>query len=238
MSQLHLPGLAPLPAEHVVSVASVKHRSPFRYRAAKPGWCRASTNGWTAFLDQRVCRAFCWWCHCGIDGSGASGRRATLVEIDQVAAVPGDDHQSRRRFASPDRLETSSSQENVERLLSQDDPTPQAALRPSSESGGGFWLRVQAGSSLRNGRGISSLVSATLRRRIMDYAIRDRLSFIHGDGLESYASILATTGSILYRSSYTASEKKPGSRLHSLAGGSCGLIPSCQEVERRLPDDL
>lgn len=228
MSQLHLPGLAPLPAEHVINVASVKHRSPFRYPGGKT-WLVPRIYQWLDSLPHRPACLVEPFAGGAIVGLTAAAERLAnhviLVEIDdQVAAVwETIINRGEGLWLAEQIGDFKLTGENVERLLSRDDPTPQeralqTIVRNRVNRGGILAEGAGRLKSGENGRGISSRwYPATLRRRIIGIdAIRDRLSFIHGDGLEVIRQYIGNNEAVFFIDPpYTASEKKPGSRLYT-----------------------
>ena len=113
--------------------------------------------------------------------------------------------------------------ENVGGFLRRDNLTPQeralqTIVRNRVNRGG---ILAEGAGKLKfgeNGRGIRSRwYPATLRKRIIAIdAIRDRLSFVHGDGLEVMRQYGGNSEAVFFIDPpYTASEKKPGSRLYT-----------------------
>lgn len=228
MSQLHLPGLSPLPAEHVVNVASVKHRSPFRYPGGKT-WLVPRVYQWLNSLPHRPTCFVEPFAGGAIVGLTVAAERlaehVTLVEIDdQVAAVwETIINRGEGLWLAEQIGDFKLTAENVERFLRQDNLTPQehalqTIIRNRVNRGG---ILAEGAGKLKegeNGRGITSRwYPATLRKRITAiHAIRDRLSFIHGDGLEVMRQHLGNSEAVFFIDPpYTASEKKPGSRLYT-----------------------
>jgi len=228
MSQLYLPGLSPLPAEHVVNVASVKHRSPFRYPGGKT-WLVPRVYQWLDSLPHRPARLVEPFAGGAIVGLTVAAERladhVVLVEIDdQVAAVwemiinCGEGLWLAEQIA-----DFKLTAENVDRFLRRDNLTPQECalqtiVRNRVNRGG---ILAEGAGRLKfgeNGRGIRSRwYPATLRKRIIAIdAIRDCLSFIHGDGLEVMRQYSGDSEAVFFIDPpYTASEKKPGSRLYT-----------------------
>lgn len=216
------------PAEKVVNVASVKHRSPFRYPGGKT-WLIPRIFQWLGSLPDRpslLVEPFAGGAIVGLTTAFERlAKKALLVEIDeQVAAVwetvitCGEGPWLAQQIGEFDLTG-----ENVNRLLNQTDlPSKVRALQTIIKN------RVNHGGILaegsgklkygENGKGIRSRwYPATLQKRICDiHAIRDRLSFIQGDGLEvmrQYAD--REDAAFFIDPPYTASGKMPGSRLYT-----------------------
>lgn len=228
MSQLYLPGLSPLPAGHVVNVASVKHRSPFRYPGGKT-WLVPRIYQWLNSLPHRPARLVEPFAGGAIVGLTVAAERLTdqviLVEIDdQVAAVWETIINCGEGLWLAEQIgDFQLTAENVESFLRQDNLTPQeralqTIVRNRVNRGG---ILAEGAGKLKfgeNGRGIRSRwYPTTLWKRIVAIdAIRDRLSFIHGDGLEVMRQYVGDSGTVFFIDPpYTASEKKPGSRLYT-----------------------
>ncbi len=228
MSQLHLPGLSPLPAEHVVNVASVKHRSPFRYPGGKT-WLVPRVYRWLDSLPHRpefFVEPFAGGAIIGLTVAAEHlADHVVLVEMDdQVAAVWETIINRGEGLRLAKQIEDFKlTAENVDRFLRRDNLTPQeyalqTIVRNRVNRGG---ILAEGAGKLKfgeNGRGIRSRwYPATLRKRIIAIdAIRDRLSFIHGDGLEVMRQYIGNNDAVFFIDPpYTASEKKPGSRLYT-----------------------
>lgn len=194
--QLALPRLAtePMPASTVVNVATVPHRSPFRYPGGKT-WLVPLVRRWVKSLPNKprlFCEPFC--------GGGSVGlsmlfdglvEHLVLVELDEdVAAVW-------------EAMLNGEAGELAARIgdfqVTHDSVTKVLARPPKSVLDQAFATivrnRVQRGGILapgaslmkngENGRGLTSRWYAnTLQKRIRDIAsLRDKITFIRGDGL-------------------------------------------------------
>ncbi len=228
MQQLYLPNMEPLPTERVVNIASVKHRSPFRYPGGKTWlvprirkWMKSFPHPTKLFIEPFAGGAI-------IGLTVAFERMANhviLVELDEhVSAVwdviinkgkgPWLAEQIANFELTPDRVNT---------LLSQEDLSPrmqalQTIIKNRVNRGG---ILAKGAGKLKqgeNGKGIKSRwYPRTLQQRILDiHAIRERLSFIYGDGLDVMRKYADHPDAVFFIDPpYTASGKKPGSRLYT-----------------------
>jgi DNA adenine methylase len=227
MTQLSLPGFSS--PERIVNVASVRQRSPFRYPGGKT-WLVPLILQWLASLPpSRRVELVEPFAGGAIVGLSAAFERlvehATLVELDdQVAAVWS-------TIISEDQGAWLASQirsfdltsHAVDALLARENlPVRERALQTivKNRVNRGGILAAGAGKVKwgENGKGIASRwYPDTLAKRILDIvAIRDRLSFMHGDGLHvirqnSYRQDIA----FFIDPPYTAAGKKPGRRLYT-----------------------
>ena len=198
--ELHDPTVAYRTAEDVemtkpANVASVPQRSPFRYPGGKT-WLVPYARRWLRNQSRPVEQLIEPFAGGGIVGLTAAferlAKRVTLIEIDpEIAAVwftilGGDGPWLAERITSF-RLTPQSARSILE---SEPHSTEERAFVTIVRN------RVQRGGILapgagllkkgENGRGISSRwYPETLARRILNIAdIRDRITFIQGDGLE------------------------------------------------------
>jgi DNA adenine methylase len=227
MYQHSLPGLAQGPAEKVVNVASVKHRSPFRYPGGKT-WLVPRIIQWFARLPERprlFVEPFAGGAIVGLTVAFENLSDAVLLaDLDeQVAAVwnaiinQGDGPWLAEQIAAFDPTE-----ETVDRLLSQTGLTPrwrafQTIVKNRVNRGG---ILAEGAGRLKygeNGKGLRSRwYPTTLQKRILDLnALRERLNFVRADGLEIVQQYRHREDVVFFIDPpYTASEKKPGSRLY------------------------
>ncbi len=231
MRQLELPNVPPpnTPPEQVVNVASVKQRSPFRYPGGKT-WLVPRIHQWLASLPEGRRRAFIEpFAGGAIVGLSVAFERwaeqVTLVELDeQVAAVweviinRDQGEQLAQRISAFDLTP-----ENVERLLAENAPPLlerafQTIVKNRVNRGGILAAGAGRLKHGENGRGLASRwYPRTLQKRIRDIcAIRERLAFIHGDGLETIRQNLHRGDAVFFIDPpYTAAPKKPGRRLYT-----------------------
>jgi DNA adenine methylase len=217
----------PAQSTNIVNVASVTHRSPFRYPGGKT-WLVPRIRQWLRSLQALPCEfiePFAGGAIVGLTvGFEGLAQHVTLVEVDEdVAAVWQiifeDDlgHQLAQQI-----VEFQCTHEHVESLL---------AVEPATRAERAFQTivknRVHRGGILapgagliktgENGRGIASRwYPSTLKRRILDIAqVRERFCFIQGDGLTVIEQNLTRKDTVFFIDPpYTASSKRAGSRLY------------------------
>jgi len=233
MMQLELP-LMPAgeeDTERIVNVASVKQRSPFRYPGGKT-WLVPRVFRWLASLPEskrvEFIEPFAGGAIVGLSVAFEElARKVTLVELDeQVASVWNTIlTQDQGEWLAERILNFRLTPETVDSLLS---------TEPASERELAFQTivknRVNRGGILaegagrvkhgENGKGIKSRwYPNTLSRRILDIRnIRDRIQFIHGDGLKVIAETSDCNDVVYFIDPpYTAAGKKPGSRLYTFS---------------------
>jgi len=233
MSMRQLPLLAdekPVPPpSHIVNVASVPQRSPFRYPGGKT-WLVPHVRRWLKSLEHRPRVLLEPFAGGGIISLTVAFEQladhVVMVELDpEVAAVwhtiiQGDAAWLAERIATFDLDEvtlakalstpTQSVQELAFRTILRNRTNRGGILAPGAG-------RVKFG---ENGKGLRSRwYPLTISRRILDIArIRERITFIEGDGLDAmrrYADDAENTTFI--DPPYTASGKRAGSRLYRYA---------------------
>lgn len=230
MQPLPLPGFVlPSPQSVVVNVASVKHRSPFRYPGGKT-WLVPRARQWLMSLPedrrQELIEPFAGGAIIGL--SAAFERltdHVTLVELDDEVAAVWESiiTYNEGGWLAEQIRGFSLTRETVHTML-EHTPTSlrerafQTIVRNRINRGG--ILAPGAGKLKRgeNGKGIASRwYPETLARRILDIAaIRDRLTFIHGDGLDIIRRNLHRPDAVFFIDPpYTAAGKKPGHRLYT-----------------------
>jgi len=214
------------PTEHVVNVASVPQRSPFRYPGGKT-WLVPRIRQWLASLPWKpsvFLEPFSGGAIVGLTvASERLAEKVVLVELDeQVAAVwstiLSDDHEwLAERILSFDMTIENLRAELAHKATSVKRVAFQTILRNRTYHGG----IMAPGSSLirhgENGRGIKSRwYPATIARRIRAIAsIHDRIEFVRGDGIEairSYARFAKTA--MFVDPPYTVAGKRAGTRLY------------------------
>jgi DNA adenine methylase len=233
MQQLPLPGMSmdsQLPQQTVVNVASVPHRSPFRYPGGKT-WLVPRIRNWMSSIGRKTGQFVEPFAGGAIIGLTVAFERlaehVTLVELDEdVAAVWQTILTDEGAHWLADQIMTLEfSSDNVEQLLSTKAASiPEHALQTivkNRANRGGILAsgagRIKHGEA---GRGIASRwYPSTLRKRILDIArIRDRLTFIHGDAFAVIESMCSTNDAVYFVDPpYTASDKRPGKRLYNCA---------------------
>ncbi len=227
MRQQHLPGI--LPPEHVVNVASVKQRSPFRYPGGKT-WLVPTIRQWLLNLPphrrQEFVEPFAGGAIVGLSVAFEQlAAHVTLVELDeQVAAVwKAIITENQGEWLANQITSLDFCAETVEALLGSQpaslrDQALQTIVRNRINRGG---ILARGAGQVRygeKGRGIASRwYPATLSRRILDIVtIRDRLSFIHGDGLKVIRQFAPRQDAVFFIDPpYTALDSHPGKRLYT-----------------------
>lgn len=218
-----------LPADtrRVVNVASVKHRSPFRYPGGKT-WLVPRVRRWLLSLPQCPSEFFEPFAGGAIVGLTVAAEKladhVTLVELDaQVASVwqvilAGDAEWLADKIVSFEL-----SPETADDVLSNPPGTLeefafQTILKNRIQHSG--ILAPGAGRIKKgeNGKGIRSRwYPETISKRILDIvAIRDRLTFIHGDGLEVLRINAPRADAVHFIDPpYTVAGKRAGARLYT-----------------------
>lgn len=213
--------------DRVVNVASVPHRSPFRYPGGKT-WLVPRTRAWLGSLSETPTRFLEPFAGGGITGITVAAEKlaehVTLVELDrEVGAVwqvvtAGDAEGLAERILSFEMNDHAAAA-----VLAGTPDTPvERAFRTIVKN------RVNRGGILapgagvlkkgENNRGLSSRwYPDTLARRIRDLtALRERLTFIAGDGLEVLRSWSDDPHAVAFIDPpYTAGGKSAGSRLYT-----------------------
>lgn len=228
MSQPTLPGFGELSLDNVVNVASVKHRSPFRYPGGKT-WLVPRIRQWLSSrskLPTTFIEPFAGGAIVGLTVAFERlAERVILVELDEQVAAVWDAlvTKGEGKWLADQIIEFECTSENVDALLSRDGLTTrelafQTIVRNRVNHGG---IMAPGSGKLKhgeNGRGVTSRwYPATLSKRILDIdSIRDRLSFIHGDAFEIISQHATNKDAAFFIDPpYTASGKKPGNRLYT-----------------------
>ena len=224
--QLTMFGLPP--TEHVVNVASVPHRSPFRYPGGKT-WLVPRIRQWLKSFERPPSLLIEPFAGGAIVGLTAAFEELVehviLVELDaQIAAVWKTLLSSDAAWLADRILSFKLTIENVRSQLSKEngeirEQAFSAILKNRTYHGG----ILAPGSALiktgENGKGIRSRwYPETLAKRIRDISkIRDRFTFIHGDGIDIIQSHRHKKQAVFFIDPpYTAGEvgKRAGSRLY------------------------
>ncbi len=222
-----LPLFGGLDTGQIINVASVPHRSPFRYPGGKT-WFVPFVRQWLIALPKRPAEFVEPFAGGAIVGLSVAFEQlaghVTLVELDeQVAAVwetiiHGDYEWLANRIVSFDLTD-----ENVENTLAQtplscEEKAFQTILRNRINRGGILAHGAGKIKSGENGKGIKSRWYAdTLCKRILAIGkIRDRLTFVHGDGMQLLEQNSAGSDAVYFVDPpYTADGKKAGTRLYT-----------------------
>ena len=226
--QLYLPGMSP-PPEHIVNVASVKQRSLFRYPGGKT-WLVPRIYQWLTSLPQarrvEFIEPFAGGAIVGLTVAFEQlAEHVMLVELDEQVAAVWETiiNEDEGNWLAQQIVDFNLTAEAVDRLLEQNPSTVrERALQTIVQN------RVNRGGILapgagrlkygESGKGLTSRwYPRTLRRRILDIvAIRERLSFVHGDGLAVMHQHAKRDGVVFFIDPpYTAAGKRPGSRLYT-----------------------
>jgi DNA adenine methylase len=211
----------------IVNVASVKQRSPFRYPGGKT-WLVPRIRQWLYSLPERPKELFEVFAGGAIVGLTAAAEElaehVTLVELDeQVAAVWRAILGDAGEWLAEAIVSFDFSPENVERILSRSSASQrewafETILKNRVNHGG---ILAPGAGRIRTGEGSRGMSSRwypeTLSRRILSIvAIRDRISFIQGDGLQILREHASDTGAVFFIDPpYTAAGKRAGSRLYT-----------------------
>lgn len=233
MSMRQLPLLAnenpAPPSSSIVNVASVPQRSPFRYPGGKT-WLVPRIRRWLKSLHPRPRLLLEPFAGGGIISLTVAFEQLAdhviMVELDPAVAavwhtiIRGDAAWLAERIANFDLTSETLAKALAVQAQSVQEIAFQTILRNRTNRGGILAPgagRVKFG---ENGKGLRSRwYPLTISRRILDIArIRERITFIEGDGLEimrRYASDAQVATFI--DPPYTASGKRAGSRLYRYA---------------------
>lgn len=214
-------------ADEVVNVALVPQRSPFRYPGGKT-WLIPRIRQWLASQSSRPTELIEPFAGGGIVSLTAAFERlvdtVTMVELDdQVAAVWHTILEGQGAQLAHKILRFDVTPEAVQIVLARTDgESLEKAFRTIVKN------RVNRGGILapgaglvkhgENGKGLRSRwYPETLSKRIMNIAaIRDRICFIEGDGMEVLRQKAERADAAFFIDPpYTASGKKAGSRLYT-----------------------
>ncbi|MCC6446589.1 MAG: DNA adenine methylase [Armatimonadetes bacterium] len=210
----------------IVNVASVPHRSPFRYPGGKT-WLIPYIRAWLRSLPVKPVELIEPFAGGGSVGLTAAfeqlAERVTLVELDdQVAAVwkvmlEGDALWLADKIAVFDMTAASVERELAKNTADIHEKAFRTILRNRVVRGG---ILAPGSGFLKygeNGKGIRSRwYPQTLRKRILDIArLRDRITFIEGDGIDILERNARRSDAVYFIDPpYTVSGKRAGSRLY------------------------
>ena len=210
----------------IVNVASVPKRSPFRYPGGKT-WLVPRVRDWLGSLPRRPSLFVEPFAGGGIVALTVAFEQladhVVMVELDpQVAAVWHTILKGDAAWLADAIVQFKLNEETLAAALaqpaaSQQELAFQTVLKNRTQRGG---ILAPGAGKIKHGENGKGLLSrwypATISRRILDIArIRDRITFIEGDGLEAikrYTDIAAST--FFIDPPYTASTKRAGSRLY------------------------
>lgn len=218
----------PANPERIVNVASVPLRSPFRYPGGKT-WLVPYIRCWLGSLNTQPEEFFEPFAGGGIVSLTVAAEElaahVTMVELDeQVASVW-------QTMLDPEGSECLGQQiigfnptlEAVHAVLSRPTTKPverafQTILKNRVNRGG---IMAHGAGMVKNGEAGKGLLSrwypATLRKRICEIAaMRSRITFIHGDGIEVMTlHMIRPNTAFFVDPPYTVSGKRSGSRLYT-----------------------
>lgn len=210
-----------------INVASVPQRSPFRYPGGKT-WLVPFARQWLQTLRPRPIELIEPFAGGGIIGLTAAfeglADHVTLVELDDdVASVWQAILSDEAANLADDILDFELSLENVTSLLSRPaknlrERAFQTIVRNRVNRGGILAAGAGMIKTGEAGKGIASRwYPETLKRRILAIAaMRHRISFVHGDGIEIICqNAHRAAAAFLIDPPYTAGGKKAGSRLYT-----------------------
>ncbi len=212
--------------DHIVNVASVPLRSPFRYPGGKT-WLVPRIRVWLANLKTKPKLFVEPFAGGGIVGLTVAFEKLAdhvlLVELDdQVAAVWRVILSDDAEWLTNRIINFNLTKENVDEILSQDaDTLPEKAFQTiinNRVNHGGIMApgagRIKFGES---GKGIKSRwYPETLKKRILAISkIRERITFIEGDGIKAMQQHQDNNYCAFFVDPpYTAGNKKAGKRLY------------------------
>ncbi|OGO14669.1 MAG: DNA methyltransferase [Chloroflexi bacterium RBG_16_48_7] len=225
MHQLEL--FSGTPIERPVNVASVPQRSPFRYPGGKT-WLIPQIRRWLDNLGKSSDLLIEPFAGGGIVGLTAAFEKLTnrvlLVELDEnVASVWQALLSGSAKWLADEIMNFDMTQQSVtERLGSTDSSLQERAFKTllrNRVSHGGI---MAPGAGLikfgESKKGISSRwYPQTLAKRISDIdRIRDRINFVHDDGLNIVRQYAARSDVVFFIDPpYTAAGKRAGARLYT-----------------------
>lgn len=216
------------PSKKIVNVASVAHRSPFRYPGGKT-WLVPTVRIWIASRGLKPGAFIEPFTGGGIVSLSVAfenlARHVTMIELDSdVGAVWTTILNSEGEWLANRIVQFVLTPENAKEALAQNtdmmkERAFQTILRNRIQRGGimakgAGWNKFGEG-----GKGISSRwYPETLSRRILDIVrIKDRISFIGGDGIEFMRQSANLQDALFFIDPpYTAGNgKRAGSRLYA-----------------------
>jgi DNA adenine methylase len=213
--------------EKIVNVATVPLRSPFRYPGGKT-WLVPRIRGWLTSLPAKPDEFIEPFTGGGIVGLTVAfedlANHITLVELDhQVAAVwktilHGDGEWLANRIVEFELTAETVEAELKRTNLSTQEQAFQTILKNRVNRGG---ILAPGAGKVKHGENDKGLASRwypeTLSKRIRKIIrIRDRFTFIEGDGIEVIRKNSHQTGAAFFIDPpYTAGGKRAGSRLYT-----------------------
>lgn len=213
--------------KQIVNVASVKQRSPFRYPGGKT-WLVPIVIQWMFHQPKRPKEFIEPFAGGAIVGLTVAFERlaehVTLVELDeQVAAVWKTLITGDYQWLADRIIHFELTSENVDHVLAEpgssiEEKAFQTILKNRIQRGGILAPGAGRVKNGENGKGIKSRwYPATLYKRILAIGgLRERLTFIEGDGLQILEENVPHTDIAYFIDPpYTAAGKKAGARLYT-----------------------
>lgn len=219
---------------NIVNIATVAHRSVFRYPGGKT-WLVPYFRRWLTMRTEQ--QGHTARPRCLIEpfvGGGIISLTAVAENlVDQVVMVEKDEdvaavwqtvlHAEDWQWLANEILSFEMNYDNVIHYLARTDVTKKeqafkTILRNRVNRGGILAPGAGLLKSGENGKGLKSRWYAkTLSKRIEDiYSIRDRITFFHGDGIEVLAAHTHQADAVFFIDPpYTAAGKKAGKRLYT-----------------------
>jgi len=217
----------PIEQHSIVNVASVPQRSPFRYPGGKT-WLVPHIRRWLKMRGQpssSFLEPFAGGAIVGLTTAFEQlAEHIIMVERDEeVAAVWSTIMGDGGEWLAHEILNFTLTPEAVQRILNQSELTPrEMAFRTIVKNRVNHGGILAPGSGMvkrgENGRGmLSRWYPKTLKQRILDIiSIRERITFIEGDGLEVMRQYADCTDAVFFIDPpYTAAGKKAGRRLYT-----------------------
>lgn len=218
----------PIPLkEKVVNVASVPHRSPFRYPGGKT-WLVPRIRQWVRSLSQRPAifvEPFAGGAIVGLTVAFEDlAERVILVELDQdVAAVwqtifSDDNEWLAKRILNFEISIDAVRAQVADEPKSRRDRAFKTLLKNRTFHGG---ILAAGSAPIRFGEGGKGIASRwyakTLARRIRDlHGVRDSVEIVNGDGISVIQQNARNTQAVFFIDPpYTAAGKKAGQRLYT-----------------------
>ncbi|MCB0237248.1 MAG: DNA adenine methylase [Anaerolineae bacterium] len=212
----------------VVNVASVPHRSPFRYPGGKT-WLVPRIRQWLsslAFLPDKFVEPFCGGAIVGLTVAFEQrARQVILVEKDEQIAAVWDtilNQDGGAEWLANEIVSFEITHASVEDLLarspqSRSEMALQTIVQNRTSHGGILAPGAGMIKHGENGKGLRSRwYPETLRKRILAIGrVRDRIIFEQGDAFEAIEQYADDQRSVCFIDPpYTASTKRAGARLY------------------------
>lgn len=225
--QLLLPGTPPISPDYIVNVASVAHRSPFRYPGGKT-WLVPHIRQWLATYAAAPTEFIEPFAGGGIIGLSVAFEKlcnhVVFAEMDdEVASVWETILGDNGEWLADQIIEFDLEREAVEQFLKREDTdlrerALQTIIKNRVNRGGILAPGAGMIKNGENGKGIASRwYPKTLYKRIHNIIkIKDRITFIHGDAFELLSKKTEQKNTVFFIDPpYTAAGKNAGRRLYT-----------------------